>query len=103
MSIEKIRGQIDPGEVALMWAALEDAVRRWLPELGSDFAYVVAGDLRLGSGGPWEGMVPLLENRRALLLHDVASFTAQRTGEPWPFPDDLLPEVPDDAAGLDPV
>lgn len=86
----------------MAWVALEDSVRRWMPALQTSHVVLeaVAADLRPGSGGPWEGMPPDLEARRALLLHDVATAAAERYGRPWPLESDLLPEVPDDVRGL---
>jgi hypothetical protein len=82
------------------WRTFEDTVRRWLHLMPLELLQEVAGDLRPGSGGPWQGMSAVLEARRELLLADVVEVGAGLLGGPWPFDADILPAAPDSPAAL---
>lgn len=89
--------EIDFGAATrIMWACHADTVRFLAPHLCIPGLAVLAGDLRPGSGGRWQGMEPPLEAQRRLLLAQVAECGERLSGPgTWPHRADLLPEVPD--------
>jgi hypothetical protein len=74
------------------WFQHEETIRLLMPAMDVAALRAVVIDLRTNMHGRWTHMPPGIDDRRRLLLHDVATAAAERAGEPWPWLDDLLPD-----------